>query len=81
MAGSKIGERLQRLVESGFCSCESASEYADELKAQADKMISSESSEAKSKVFKGLADPLRLRVLGLLSLREMCACEVMLLLI
>jgi len=77
MAVSKIGERLQRLVESGTCSCESASEYADELKTQAEKMISSERSEVKSRVFKALAEPLRLRVLGLLSIREMCVCEVM----
>ena len=77
MAASKIGERLQRLAESGICSCETASEYADELKELANKGISSENSEAKSKVFKALADSIRLRILGLLSCREMCVCEVM----
>ena len=77
MAGSKIGERLQRLAESGICSCETASEYADELKELANKSTSSENSEAKSKVFKALADSIRLRILGLLSCREMCVCEVM----
>ena len=39
--------------------------------------MSSENSEAKSKVFKALADSIRLRMLGLLSSREMCVCEVM----
>ena len=39
--------------------------------------MSSENSEAKSKVFKALADSIRLRILGLLSSREMCVCEVM----
>ncbi|MGA2768635.1 MAG: metalloregulator ArsR/SmtB family transcription factor [Candidatus Bathyarchaeia archaeon] len=77
MAASKIGERLQRLAESGICSCETASEYADELKELANKGISSENSEAKSKVLKALADSIRLRILGLLSSREMCVCEVM----
>ncbi len=77
MAASKIGERLQRLAESGICSCETASEYADELKDLANKGISSENSKAKSKVFKALADSIRLRILGLLSSREMCVCEVM----
>jgi ArsR family transcriptional regulator len=77
MAASKIGERLQRLAESGICSCETASEYADELRELANKGISSENSEAKSKVFKALADSIRLRILGLLSSREMCVCEVM----
>jgi DNA-binding transcriptional ArsR family regulator len=77
MAASKIGERLQRLAESGICSCETASEYADELKELANKGVSSENSEAKGKVFKALADSIRLRILGLLSSREMCVCEVM----
>jgi DNA-binding transcriptional ArsR family regulator len=77
MAASKISERLQRLAESGICSCETASEYADELKKLANTGISSENSKAKSKVFKALADSIRLRILGLLSSREMCVCEVM----
>jgi hypothetical protein len=63
MAASKIGERLQRLAESGICSCDTASEYADELKKLANKGISSESSEARSKVFKALADPIRLAII------------------
>ena len=77
MAISKIDKRLQRLAESGICSCETASEYADELKELADKNPSAENSEAKSKVLKALADATRLRILGLLSSREMCVCEVM----
>jgi ArsR family transcriptional regulator len=77
MASSKIRERLQRLAESGICSCETASEFADELKELADRGINLENSEAKSKVFKALADSIRLRILGLLSSREMCVCEVM----
>lgn len=77
MIASKIDERLQRLAESGICSCETASEYADELKKLANKGMSSEKSEVKSKVFKALADSIRLRMLGLLSSREMCVCEVM----
>jgi DNA-binding transcriptional ArsR family regulator len=72
---SKIDKRLQRLAESGTCSCESAS--SDELKKLADRNLSLEDSEAKSKVFKALSDPIRLRILGLLSSREMCVCEVM----
>ena len=77
MTISKIDKRLQRLAESGTCSCETASEYADELRELANKNLSLENSEAKSKVFKALADPIRLRILGLLSSREMCVCEVM----
>jgi len=65
------------LAESGICSCETASEHADELREIADKNLSLENSEAKSKVLKALADAIRLRILGLLSSREMCVCEVM----
>lgn len=77
MSISKIDKRLQRLAESGTCSCETASEYAEELRELADKNLSLENSEAKRKVFKALADPTRLRILGLLSSRELCVCEVM----
>jgi DNA-binding transcriptional ArsR family regulator len=72
-----IDERLKRLAESGTCSCESASQYSNELKELADKNLSLEKSEAKSKFFKALSDPIRLRILGLLSSRELCVCEVM----
>ena len=76
MVISKSDKRLQRLAESGICSCETASEYADELRELADKKMSWENSETKSKVFKALAAAIRLRILGLLSSREMCVCEV-----
>jgi len=76
MAVSKSDKRLQRLAESGICSCETASEYADELRELADKKMSLKNSEAKSKVFKALSAAIRLRILGLLSFREMCVCEV-----
>ncbi len=74
---SNIDERLNRLAKSRTCSCESLSEYSDELRELADKNLSLEKSEAISKVFKALSDPIRLRILGLLSSREMCVCEVM----
>jgi DNA-binding transcriptional ArsR family regulator len=77
MSTAKIDKRLQRLAESGTCSCETASEYADELRELASKNLSLENSDAKSKIFKALADSIRLRILGLLSFREMCVCEVM----
>jgi DNA-binding transcriptional ArsR family regulator len=77
MAVTKIDKRLQRLTDSGICSCETASKYADELRKLADKNLSLEKSEVKSKVLRALADSIRLRILGLLSSREMCVCEVM----
>jgi DNA-binding transcriptional ArsR family regulator len=77
MPTSKIDKRLKRLAESGICSCEKASEYAGELKELAEKNISKEGALKKGKFFKALADTTRLRILGLLAVREMCVCEVM----
>ena len=77
MSASKIDKRLKRLAESGICSCEKASEYAGELRELADKNITKESALRKRKFFKALADMTRLRILGLLTIREMCVCEVM----
>ena len=77
MTVSKIDERLRRLADSGICSCETVSEYADKLRELADKNLSLEKSETRSKVLKALADAIRLRILGLLWSREMCVCEIM----
>jgi len=77
MPTSKIDKRLKRLAESGICPCEKASEYAGELRKLADKNIGREDAARKGKFFKALADTTRLRMLGLLSVREMCVCEVM----
>jgi DNA-binding transcriptional ArsR family regulator len=77
MPTSKTERRLQRLAEAGICSSESASEYAAELEKLANKNMSEEKASRKSKVLKALADSTRLRILGLLLVREMCVCEVM----
>ena len=77
MSRSRTSKRLERLTESGICSSENASEYAGELKKLAEKAVTCEDAEKQSKVFKALADETRLRMLGLLRVREMCVCEVM----
>jgi DNA-binding transcriptional ArsR family regulator len=74
---SKIDKRLGRLTESGICSCEKASEYMGELEELANKIICKEDATKKSKFFKALGDITRLRILGLLAIKEMCVCEVM----
>jgi DNA-binding transcriptional ArsR family regulator len=77
MPSSKTSKRLKRLAESGICSTDDASKYADDLKKLADTIMSVERAEKKSRVFKALADEIRLRILSLLATREMCVCEVM----
>ena len=74
---SNVDKRLERLTESGTCSCEKASGYADELKELSNQIISKEDAAKKSKLFKALGDSTRLKILGLLAIKEMCVCEVM----
>jgi DNA-binding transcriptional ArsR family regulator len=73
---SEIDRRLKRLSESGICSCEKDTQQAGELKALAEN-ISADAAMKKAKFFKALADATRLKILGLLEVREMCVCEVM----
>lgn len=77
MSESKIDKRLMRLISSGLCPHEDPQKYAAELKQLADTAAGADEAEKKSKVFKALADPTRLRILRLLEIREMCVCEVM----
>jgi len=70
-------ERLRRLVESGVCQTEDASKYGEELRQIADLVADADEAKERSRFFKALADEKRLRILGLLGVREMCVCEIM----
>ena len=73
----KVSKRLERLINSGICPAENASEYASELKQLADRVINADFVKRQSKFFSALADETRLRILRLLMIREMCVCEIM----
>ena len=77
MSKLRIESRLKHLTELGICSCETIQEYVEKLEELANKNMGIESADRKSKIFKALADETRLRILGLLTAREMCVCEVM----
>ena len=77
MSKQRVSKRLNRLVKSGICPAEDASKYADELKQLAEEIADIRSVAKLSRFFKALADETRLRILGLLEVREMCVCEVM----
>ncbi|MDH5439398.1 MAG: metalloregulator ArsR/SmtB family transcription factor [Candidatus Bathyarchaeota archaeon] len=77
MARPRVSKRLNRLIRSGICPAEDASEYAKELKQLAEQVVSEDSAKKQSKIFKALADQTRLKILGLLEVREMCVCEIM----
>lgn len=77
MSEAGVNKRLKRLIKSGICPAEDASEYASELKQLAEKTIKNNLIKKQSNVFRALADETRLKILSLLQLREMCVCEIM----
>jgi len=76
MPRPRVSKRLGRLIRSGVCPAEDASEYAEELRQLAEQ-VGEKNSRKQSKLFKALADETRLKILGLLEVREMCVCEIM----
>ena len=77
MSLSKTDKTLRRLAESGICNCENISDFASDLRKLADNALSNEDAKRKSKRFKALSDEIRIRILNILAVREMCVCEVM----
>jgi len=77
MSDEEVSKRLDQLIKSGICPAEDASKYADELRQLASKFANVETTYRQSKLFKALADEIRLRILSLLKIREMCVCEIM----
>ena len=74
---SRITPRLKRLVDSSICPAENVTEYEDALKQLASEEADVRQAKAGAKFFKALGDETRLRIVKLLSIREMCVCEVM----
>jgi ArsR family transcriptional regulator len=72
----KTDERLERLICSGLRPEEQLEDYAKELKGLAAQMANSDMLRKKSRLLKALANETRLAMLRLLSLREMCVCEL-----
>jgi DNA-binding transcriptional ArsR family regulator len=77
MPGSAAEKRLLRLARSGISFCENAPQHAKELKQLAREAISPEVMNRQNRIFKALADETRLRILTLLTVHEMCVCEIM----
>lgn len=69
-------DRLKRLVESGLRGSCRTSERVSELRKRP-KGIDELSLRRLERVFSGLADETRLKILKLLAREELCACEVM----
>jgi len=69
-------KRLERLLCSGLRPTDDLEEYAIELKKLASDVADEELVDRKSRLLKALANETRLKMLRLLSKREMCVCEL-----
>jgi ArsR family transcriptional regulator len=77
MPKNVLDQRLTRLIESNVCEGTCLADYKDELKQLADRAADPKEARRRSRVFKALSDSKRLRILGLLGVRDMCVCELM----
>ncbi len=68
-------EAVERLIASGICPAESASEYITQLQ-KLSASISWKKLKEEAKFFKAFSDPTRLKILKLLTHRKMCVCEL-----
>lgn len=73
----KTEEALERLVSSGRCDCLNVKEHAEHLRQLAQREADRVEAKKRGRFFKALGDETRQRILSLLSIREMCVCELM----
>ena len=73
----EIEQRLKNLIDSEICLAENSEKYRNELILLAEETADAKQSRKKSKFFKALSDEKRIRILKLLTIREMCVCELM----
>lgn len=76
MQTKKTEKRLGRLICSGLRPEEDLEDYARELKELAEHLADSDVLRKKSRLLKALANETRLKMLRLLTVREMCVCEL-----
>jgi len=72
----KSAKRLERLVCSGLRPGEDLEKYVAELKTMTDETMDEKTIDRKTRFLKALANETRLKILELLSKREMCVCEL-----
>jgi len=60
-----------------MCKAEDVEKYATELKRLARSAYDENLSRSMERFFKALGDSTRLKMIGLLSMKEMCVCEIM----
>ncbi|MDP2900061.1 MAG: metalloregulator ArsR/SmtB family transcription factor [Candidatus Bathyarchaeota archaeon] len=74
---SEPSDSLRRLVSTGKGACCNVEDYVDQLREVAEKVADPKTARLRGRFFKALGDDSRQRILGLLTVREMCVCELM----
>ena len=69
-------KRLERLICSGLRPIEDLEEYVAGLRQLVDELTDPDSLRRQSRLLKALANETRLKMLRLLTIREMCVCEL-----
>ena len=69
-------DRLSQLLETNFCDAQNPQEHKSHLKKLTDKYLEGFDFERRSRLYSALTDKNRLKILQLLTFREMCVCEL-----
>ena len=69
-------EKLSELLETPFCDVNNAEEHETLLKRSTEDYFEKFDFERKARIFNALAEMNRLKILKLLTFREMCVCEL-----
>lgn len=72
-----VDQRLKNLIDSDVCLAENLEKYRKELIRLAEESADPNKSRRQSKFFKALSDEKRIRILKLLTVKEMCVCQLM----
>jgi DNA-binding transcriptional ArsR family regulator len=69
--------RIQRLLDSGLCTAESPTKYVEELRRFVKREVDERRVKRQSGIFKAISNPTRLKIVEMLSARDLCVCEIM----
>jgi DNA-binding transcriptional ArsR family regulator len=76
MHGDTATPQLSKLLETRFCDAEDADGHESLLKKYSEQFLKGFDLREKALLFSALSEENRLKILSLLTLREMCVCEL-----
>jgi DNA-binding transcriptional ArsR family regulator len=75
-SNNQIENELRNLFKTYFCDVADQERHESELKKHTDNYLSQFPFRQNAKIFRALAEEKRLKILRLLTFREMCVCEL-----